>query len=64
MSICPRCLKNKERLGALSRFGNYYVCDQCGNEEALEVMLKRNLISKVQYNEAVVGINTIYNTVV
>ena len=40
MKTCPRCLKetlpDREILNALSRRGPYYVCPNCGTEEALE----------------------------
>lgn len=64
MAICPRCMENKSKLSHMSRFGNYRVCSQCSKEEILEAKLRSKQISKSQYDEAVVELNTIYSTVV
>lgn len=53
MVTCPRCNKtyNASRLRALSRYGNYYVCDRCGNKEALQILLENGGISEEYYRE-------------
>ena len=62
MIICPRCNKkyNTTHLKALSRYGNYYVCDRCGNEEALQVLLGSGNISKEYYDEQCKIIASLY----
>lgn len=47
---CPRCSRYR-KLDALSRFGEYYVCSQCGNEEALEVLVNSGAMSREQYKK-------------
>jgi len=38
MKICPRCheqtLEDEQALNSLSRRGNVYICNPCGDEEA------------------------------
>lgn len=62
MAICPRCNKtyNASQLRALSRYGNYYVCDRCGNKEALQVLLENGGISEEYYREHCKKIDSIY----
>ncbi len=39
MKTCPRChketLEDEQALNSLSRRGNVYICNPCGDEEAL-----------------------------
>lgn len=39
MKKCPRChketLEDEQALNSLSRRGNVYICNECGDEEAL-----------------------------
>jgi len=39
MKICPRChqktMEDEQALNSLSRRGNVYICNPCGDEEAL-----------------------------
>lgn len=62
MITCPRCNKtyNASRLRALSRYGNYYVCDRCGNKEALQILLENGGISEEYYREQCKKIDSIY----
>ena len=50
LHICPRCgrLTVKERLttNALSRHADVYICDACGNDEAVREMKEEPLLLK------------------
>jgi len=50
LHICPRCgrLTVKERLttNALSRHADVYICDACGNDEAVREMKEDPLLLK------------------
>lgn len=62
MAICPRCNKtyNTNRLRALSRYEDYYVCDRCDNMEALQVTLESGGVSEKCYREQCRNIASIY----
>lgn len=48
MLRCPKCKKEFPYLRAMSRYGEYYVCDLCGNKEALEIAVQAGQLSKTE----------------
>lgn len=47
MKVCPRCgretMREPDVLNALSRYEDYYICSDCGTEEAIHGLMGKTL---------------------